>query len=186
MILYATKKTVERYGLPDDLHPKDNVVPLSVARETGNPLQEWGAKLFYFDGRKCLQVCNFASKLTLFLFDLKKKNVDFIGELIGFYVRELFCDDDEMKLAILSLFGFKPSVCFSRLTDKRIISTLNSSQRSFALDGDNFYRFIEDGVLDTVEINRCFNFHYPITDKIDGKTQYFMPNERFRELVLAE
>ena len=82
MIIYATKQTIERYGLPDHLHPEGNVVPVFAGRDVGNPLQEWGAKLFYF--------------------------------------------------------------------------------------------------------NRRFNFDYIITDKIDGKTKYFMPNERFRELVLAE
>ena len=186
MIIYATKQTMERYGLPDDLHPEGNVVPIFAGRDVANPLREWGAKLFYFDRRKCLQVCNFASKFTIFLFDLKKEDIDLIGELLGFYLFELYSDDEEMKLAIIELFGLKPAVYFSKLTDKRIIATLNSTQRTFAADGDYFYRFIEDGVLDTMEINRRFNFDYIITDKIGGKTQYFMPNERFRELVLAE
>ena len=186
MIIYATKQTIERYGLPDDLHPEENVVLIFAGRDVGNPLQEWGAKLFYFNRRKCLQVCNFASKFTIFLFDLKKKDIDLIGELLGFYLFELYSDDEEMKPAIVELFGLKPAVYFSRLTDKRIIAALNSTQRTFAADGDYFYQFIEDGVLDTMEINRRFNFDYIITDKIDGKTQYFMPNERFRELVMAE
>ena len=117
---------------------------------------------------------------------MKKKDIDLIGELLGFYLFELYSDDEEMKPAIVELFGLKPAVYFSRLTDKRIIATLNSTQRTFAADGDYFYQFIEDGVLDTMEINWRFNFDYIITDKIDGRTQYFMPNERFRELVLAE
>ena len=91
-----------------------------------------------------------------------------------------------MKPAIVELFGIKPAVYFSKLTDKRIIATLNSTQRTFAADGDYFYQFIADGVLDTMEINRRFNFDYIITGKIDGRTQYLMPNERFRELVLKE
>ena len=186
MIVYATKQTIERYSLPDDLQQEGNVVPVFAGRDVGNPLQEWGAKLFYFDRRKCLQVCNFASKFTIFLFDLKKKDIDLIGELLLFYIFELYSNDEEMMPALVELFGLKPAVYFSRLTDRRIIATLNSTQRTFAANGDYFYQFIEDGVLDTMEINRRFNFDYIITDKIDGKTQYFIPKERFRELVLAD
>ena len=34
-----------------------------------------GLKLFYFDRRKCVQAANFASKLTLFLFDIKNEEI---------------------------------------------------------------------------------------------------------------
>lgn len=184
MIIYATKKTSERYGLPDDLQPDGNVIyPLAV-REEGNPLQEWGAKLFYFNRRKCLQVCNFASRFTLFLFNLNKADIDLIGELIAFYIYELYSDDEEMKLALAEMLGLRPKVFFSRLTDKRIIATLNSTQRTFAGDGDYFHRFVLDGELDTMEINRRFNFDYVITVKVDGEKLYLMPTEIFRKQVL--
>ena len=89
-----------------------------------------------------------------------------------------------MKPSIVKLFGLKQAVCFSRLIDKRIFAMLNPARRTFATNGDYLYRFNEDGVLDTMEINRRFNFDYVIMDKIDGKTQYFMPYERFRKLEL--
>ena len=84
------------------------------------------------------------------------------------------------------MMAVKPVVYFSRLPDRRIIATLNSTRRTFAVNGDFFYQFIEDGVLDTMEINRRFNFDYIITDRIDGRTQYFTPGGRFRELILAD
>ena len=52
------------------------------------------------------------------------------------------------------------------------------------MDGKNFYQFMKDGELDTMELNQCVNFEYLITDKINGKTEYFFPGRRFRELVL--
>ena len=186
MIIYATKKTVERYGLLDDLNPDVKAVPGFAGSEVGNPLQEWGAKLFYFERRKCLQLCNFASRFTIFLFNLGKKDIDLIGELMGFYFYELYCDDDEMTDAIANLYGLKPKICFSALKDKSIIGALNTTQRTFAENDNYLSQFIYDDVIDTLEVNRWFNFEYIITYKIDGKVRDLSPNERFRELVLAD
>ncbi|QOV18188.1 hypothetical protein INP51_09040 [Blautia liquoris] len=69
MIIYATKQTFERYKLklPKELTPPINQIAEAVIEnESGDKILEWGAKLFYFDKRKCIQVVNFASKLTLF------------------------------------------------------------------------------------------------------------------------
>ena len=56
MIVYATKQTVDRYGfkMPEEFqNPIMRPIVLDVyKREKGNPLLEWGAKLFYFDHRK--------------------------------------------------------------------------------------------------------------------------------------
>lgn len=74
MIIYATKKTLERYNLklPSQLNPSLRMLTESAIRaESGDGLLEWGAKLFYFDRRKCIQITNFASKFTLFLCDIK-------------------------------------------------------------------------------------------------------------------
>lgn len=75
-------------------------------------------------------------------------------------------------------------VCFSKITDRGIIATLNHTQLTFADDGYRFYDFIEDGVLHTIEINREMNFNWILTQKVNGKTEYFEPGERFRELLL--
>lgn len=53
MILYLTKETFERYHLktPQEMQ---NELPKKIAenvleKESGDSLQEWGGKLFYFD-----------------------------------------------------------------------------------------------------------------------------------------
>ena len=87
MIVYATKQTVDRYGfkMPEEFqNPIMRPIVLDVyKREKGNPLLEWGAKLFYFDRCKCIQVCNFASKFTIVLVDVKKAEVELIGDSIA-------------------------------------------------------------------------------------------------------
>lgn len=58
---------------------------------------EWGGKLFYFDRRKCLQVVNFASKLTLVLVDIKVDDLPSVGNLIANYLFDVYSESKEMK-----------------------------------------------------------------------------------------
>ena len=79
MIIYATKQTVDRYGMTMPENIQNPIIRPLVLKtynnEKGDRLLEWGAKLFYFDHRKCLQICNFASKLTVVLVDIKKSDL---------------------------------------------------------------------------------------------------------------
>ena len=94
MIIYATKQTVDRYGMtmPEnfmDIITK-SVVQNTYDLEKDNSILEWGAKIFYFDGRKCIQVCNFVSKLTFVLIDIKKSELEIVGDLIARYLLGLY------------------------------------------------------------------------------------------------
>lgn len=76
MILYATKQTIKELDIPmpEELSTFNRILAEKVIEEqTGDRILEWGLKIFYFDGRKCVQAVNFASKLTIFLFDIKTK-----------------------------------------------------------------------------------------------------------------
>lgn len=58
MILYATKETFDRFKLKlseEMSSPLLGALSKSVIEhELGDGLLEWGAKLFYFDRRKCI------------------------------------------------------------------------------------------------------------------------------------
>ena len=97
---------------------------------------------------------------------------------------ELYSEDEEIKSALIRLVGTRLLLCFSKLTDRRIISSLNTTQRIFAADGENFRKYIEDGMMNTIEINRTVNFEFPVSDMIEGKTKSFYLGERSRELVV--
>ncbi len=188
MIIYATKQTFERYKLkyPSELTPPlDTVVQSIIGKESDDELLQWGAKLFYFDKRKCIQLVNFASKFTLFLCDIKVADLENIGDILAGYLLTLYKNDDKMCECLKRLFSQAPVCCFEKLTNKSIISTLNHTQSDFAMDGYLFYDYIENGILRTVEINRRVNFDWIFTKKVEGKTEYFMPGEKFRELVLS-
>lgn len=187
MIIYATKQTFKTYKLklPSELSPPIRIIVESVIEnESGDKLLEWGAKLFYFDKRKCIQVVNLASKLTLFLFDIKVSDLENIGDIMAHYMLELYKTDEQMTKALKKMFEARPITCFEKLTDKSAIATLNTTQTRFANDGYRFYEFIQDGILHTLEINRAINFNWLFTMKINGKTDYFYAGEKFKEIVL--
>jgi hypothetical protein len=187
MIIYATKQTFERYKLklPTELTPPINVIAGAVIeKEKGDRLLEWGAKLFYFDKRKCIQVVNFASKFTLFLVDVKVADLENVGDMIVHYLLELYKDDKQMTVALKKMFEENSVICFAKITDKSAIATLNTTQSRFAYDGYRFYEFIRDGILHTIKINHAVNFTWLFTIKIDGKTEYIYAGEKFREIVL--
>ena len=187
MIIYVTKQTFERYKLklPKELTPPINQIAETVIEnERGNKILEWGAKLFYFDKRKCIQVVNFASKLTLFLVDVKVTDLENVGDMMAHYLLELYKTDKQMTEDLKKIFESNPITCFEKLTDKSAIDTLNTTQSRFADDGYRFYEFIRDGILHTLEINHAVNFDWLFTMKINGKTEYIYAGEKFREIVL--
>ncbi|MEG1010175.1 MAG: hypothetical protein RSF67_10265, partial [Clostridia bacterium] len=145
MIIYAIKQTFERYKLklPSELSPPINMfAEAAIQNESGDKLFEWGAKLFYFDKRKCIQVVNFASKFTLFLVDVKLADLENVGDMMAHYLIELYKDDKQMTTALKTMFEENPVTCFAKLTDKSAIATLNTTQSRFADDGYRFYEFI--------------------------------------------
>ena len=187
MIMYVTKETFERYKLkpPEDLKPPlDELARTVIEKEAGDRLCEWGGKLFYFDRRKCIQIVNFASKFTLFLVDVKLSDLPKIGDYIAEYIFDIYSADKEMLSALGRMFEEHRYMCFSKLTDKSIISTLNSTQSRFAEDGYRFYDFISEGILHTKDINRKINCDWLFTMTSNKKTDYFYACEKFRELVL--
>ncbi len=189
MIIYVTKETSDKYKLklPKDLKPPlDELARAVIEKEAGDRLCEWGGKLFYFDRRKCIQIVNFASKFTLFLVDVKLSDLPNIGDYIAEYIFDIYSEDKEMLSALKRMFEEHRYVSFSKLTDKSIISTLNSTQSRFAEDGYRFYDFISDGVLHTKDINRKINSDWLFTMTINKKTDYFYAREKFRALVLEQ
>lgn len=189
MILYATKQTMERFKLklPEEMSdPTIGAFARSIIDdEQGDNLLEWGAKLFYFDRRKCIQVANFASRLTFFLVDIKLDDLSGVGNLIAEYMMDLYSGSHEMRTLLKRLFDEHPLVAFSNLTDKSIIATLNRTQRVYLEDGYALYRYISDGILHTRKINRDVNCDWYFTRKENGKVIYFSSAERFEELLRA-
>lgn len=188
MILYATKQTIKELNIPipNELSAFNNIMANKVIEEqSGDELLEWGLKLFYFDSRKCIQAVNFASKLALFLFDIKNEEIKWIANGIAIYLNELYRKDKNMLKLLEKLYADYPTCAFEKLTNKSIIASLNHNQFKYADDGYRFYEYINKNVLNSVKINKDFNWNYLTTNKnINGKKEYIYPAEYFRELLI--
>ena len=187
MILYATKQTIKKLNIPmpNELSAFNNIMANKVIEEqAGDELLEWGLKLFYFDGRKCVQAVNFASKLTLFLFDIKNEEIQWIANGIAIYLNELYNKNKNMLNLLEKLYADYPTCAFEKLTNKSIISSLNHNQFQYADDGYRFYEYIDKNILNTIKINKDFNWNNLTTKNINGKKEYIYPAEYFRDLLI--
>ena len=170
--------------MPEDLSfPMNEIAKATLKKESGNRLLEWGGKLFYFDKRKCIQFVNFASKLTIFVFDIKMDDLPMVGNYIANYLLDIYSNDKTMIKYLKRLFEEHPVCCFSKLTDKSAISTINRTQWTFAEDGYRFYDFIENGILNTRKINKLVNTDWLFTQKTNGTTEYFYAADKFKKLL---
>ena len=187
MILYATKQTIKDLNIPmvEELSTFNRIMAQKVIKEqTDDRLLEWVLKLFYFDGRKCVQAINYASKLAVFLFDIKEDEIAYIANGIAIYLMDIYIKDKNMTKILEKFFEDYPACTFSKITDRSIIASLNHNQFEFADDGDAFYDYIENGILKSKEINRKFNWKWLTSQTINGKKEYIYPAERFRELLM--
>ena len=186
MIIYVTKKTAERYKINLDGEaesPVRKITDAVIQHERGDTLFEWGAKLFYFDRRKCLEVANFASKFTLFLIDIKVDDLPGIGDLIAHYMSYIYESDPVMTDLLKRYFNECPFLVFSKLTDKGSIAHLNHMLSDFAWDGFRLADYIENGILQSMKLNKYFNTVWPVTRMINGKRECVYPAETFAMLL---
>lgn len=185
MIFYATKETLRRYSLktPAEMSaPMKPIVNAVVEKEAGNPLYEWGCKLFHFGGRKCLQVMHFKTRLVIFLVDIKMVDVENAPNLVAQYLFALYQTDSQMQKALERYFESSPAVCFDAIKNRSIITKMNQIQTMWAQDGYRFYDYLRDGILHTMEINRDVN-DYPFPEKVDGKKEWQIPSLYFAETI---
>lgn len=177
---------MERYKLkrPDEYEDKimREVAEKVHTLEKDDRILEWGAKLFYFDRRKCIQLMNFASKLTIIAVDIKIDDLENLGNTIAEYLFYLYEDNKEITNILEKLFEKHPIVIFDKLVDKSIIASLNRNQSFVLDDGYRLYEYIEDNILHTRKLNKDIN-KIPVMQKIDGKQEYIFPIDRFEELL---
>lgn len=185
MICYATRETMQRYKLrtPENLEPE--LVPLAKMikqKEAGQRIYEWGCKLFYFDRRKCMQVMHFETKMVIYLVDLKMAQLEYVGNEVAHYLLDMYASDPEMCRALNAFFASSPFMIFDKITDRSVISCMNSVLNLWAWDGYRFYDYISDGILHTKKINRDVN-NMPTPITVDGKKKYIFPYEYFAETI---
>ena len=185
MILYITKKTKDRFNIPlySELTDELELLARNILVKEQDDIFKWGVKIFYFDRRKCLQIMNFASKVSIFLIDIKVKDVKEISNMLAHYLKIIYEDDLEVVELLDRYFKETPISFFDTLKDRSVIGSLNHNERYFLEGGYRLYDFIENGTLHTIRLNKQFNFRYIVGKKSNGKTEYIVPGEEFKKIL---
>ena len=185
MILYITKKTKDRFNIPlySELTDELELLARNILVKEQDDIFKWGVKIFYFDRRKCLQIINFASKVSIFLIDIKVQDVKEISNMLAHYLKIIYEDDLEVVELLDRYFKETPISFFDTLKDRSVIGSLNHNERYFLEGGYRLYDFIENGTLHTIRLNKQFNFRYIVGKKSNGKTEYIVPGEEFKKML---
>ena len=185
MILYITKKTKDRFNIPlySELTDELELLARNILVKEQDDIFKWGVKIFYFDRRKCLQIMNFASKVSIFLIDIKVQDVKEISNMLAHYLKISYEDDLEVVELLDRYFKETPISFFDTLKDRSVIGSLNHNERYFLEGGYRLYDFIENGTLHTIRLNKQFNFRYIVGKKSNGKTEYIVPGEEFKKML---
>ncbi len=185
MILYITKKTKDRFNIPlySELTDELELLARNILVKEQDDIFKWGVKIFYFDRRKCLQIMNFASKVSIFLIDIKVQDVKEISNMLAHYLKIIYEDDLEVVELLDIYFKETPISFFDTLKDRSVIGSLNHNERYFLEGGYRLYDFIENGTLHTIRLNKQFNFRYIVGKKSNGKTEYIVPGEEFKKML---
>ncbi|MGP1438974.1 MAG: DUF6933 domain-containing protein [Treponema sp.] len=186
MVLYVTKKTKERLNIPlcNELSGKLKSIGKDILLKDNDAIFKWGVKIFYFDRRKCLQILNFASKVTVFfLIEVKVKDLEKIGDMVCYYLTKIYEDDAEALKLLDYYFKESPIYVFDALKDKSTISTINMNEERFLYGGNRLYDYIEGGILHSIKLNKDYNFDYYTTVKIYGKAEYILPAKEFKRVL---
>ena len=99
-------------------------------------------------------------------------------------LNEIYSKDLNTKRILERFFNDYHICAFSKLVNKSIIASLNHNQVQYAKDGYRFYEYIEKNKLNTIKINKDFNWNNFTTKNINGKKEYIYPAKYFRELLI--
>lgn len=160
MIIHASPRSIS--GLNLRTYDKIDGAQSLIAKyyydkEKGNPLLEWGCDMFYFLGKRALQIVHAASGLTVFLFNLNYDEQDGIGQQIKSNVAYIYEDCAEFRPVLKKFFTDSTSYIFDTLTDKALNARLERIKLETA-EGLDFRDYIENGVLRTRKLNKEYNW----------------------------
>ena len=185
MIFYATKKMLELYEIPQMgvLTPAQAENEKAVVeKEKGDDIFEWGANVFLFEGQHCIQLMNFTSKFSVFLFNIGRDALVHLQHLVAYYVTDMYKDDPEMTDVLKKYFAEGIGIAYDRLVNKSIMSSMVHVMGDDMSEGERFYRFVVAKKLQTKKVNYWINFERSFYNK---DSEAFFSGKKFKEVLLA-
>ena len=159
MILYASQKAVSGLNIKtyDVIEgPQSLLAKYHYEKENGNPIIEWGCEMFYFLGKRGLQIVHAASGLTVFLFNLNYGDQETIGQQLKSAVGHIFEDSIDIHPQLKKFFAEQPTFVFAPLEDKALTAQLERITLETA-EGLDFRKYMENEMLRTRKLNIDYN-----------------------------
>jgi len=186
VIIHITQGLADRFNLKmaDEL-PKEEKAPALdyLKNRKWDSLISWGAKGFHFRNISCVQMLNFASKLSFFAFNVETGTPEMLGHIMWQYLDEIYSDDEEMKKALEKYFKQNAYTVYTPLTDKAATASLNKNEQIFTNE-EKMSQFIENGTLLSRKLNWEYNKGYLVARIVSGKTEFIVPADRFKDLII--
>ncbi len=175
MRLEGTKQTIERFNIQLD----------SEVVTEDSMIFNFAMKLFYANGKKCLQIIHVKTKLTIILYDVKNSDIKNIDIRIKQEIYKLFKEDIAFTEYLDKFFEYNTNLTFGKLSNRSAISTLNRTERMFIEDLEIFYMDEDTGKVVCDEILHEINFNYFMTITENKKTRYMLTGEEFKETLTS-
>ena len=186
MIFHITQGLAEKFNITiaDKLPEDEKVAALHLIKtKKWDHLTAWGIKGFNFRDYDCIQILNFASKLSFFAFNVPNGSQELLGKIMWEYLAMLYDGDGEMMEALEKFFNKNRYTVYTNLTEKTSLASLVNNEKIFTNEA-KMGMYIKDGVLHTKKLNMEYNRGYMVARVVRGKTEFIVPADRFRELVM--
>ena len=186
MIFYITQGLAEKFNVAmvDNLPEEEKVPALHLVNtRKWDHLTAWGIKGFNFRGFDCIQILNFASKLAFFAFNVPNGSQELLGKIMWEYLAMLYGDDAEMMQALERFFNMNRYTVYAPLEEKSALASLGSNEKVFTNEA-KMATYIDDGVLLTKQLNYEYNKGYMVARTVRGRTEFIVPADRFKGLVM--
>ena len=176
MNIYVTKETAKRLKLPAVSEPS--------AAEECDLLMSWGAKLYYFNRRKCIQLVNYETRLTIVLDDLRAQKSAAIPDLLMASLQELFKGDQEMLTCLERMEKEGPVRYGTPIRNRKILSSIVFNETTFLARDVIPKGFVQEGALLTRELNWYLNMQHLFAETIHESGMVSNPGEKFRKRMV--
>ncbi|MCK8817619.1 plasmid pRiA4b ORF-3 family protein [Natroniella sulfidigena] len=128
LIFNCTKKLRNEINFPIEV----------VAEEDRDDFYNWHVHLFRINRRKCVMLMNVATRYSIFLYGLKKKDFENFNALCIAAIKKNFKADRIDKEHITEYFAKTGEIKYTKTYNRSVISTLNNMKRDTEFRIDDF------------------------------------------------
>ena len=138
--------------------------------ESSNPDALWHGNVFLHNRKKVLHLCHEASRYTIFIYDLKKKDFENLPAIINKHLYYHILQDKIPLQAAKYLLSISENFSYFKKTNRNVLGTMNNMKLIFEQKCQ-----AENSINDKLFSHKINHMLF----KIDG--EYIFPSEVFKE-----